>query len=111
MLGSEAESVVSLIIAGLTERWGTYTGHFNGDLANFLETYGRSLVLVAVRDLRVVGVGILQRVDATSAQIVRMSVARECRRQACRYDASRSTSSRCAQAWPVEDHTRNNRVV
>jgi ribosomal protein S18 acetylase RimI-like enzyme len=81
MLTSEGDAVLSLIVAGLTERWGKYSCDANPDLERFPRFYEQSIILVAVREVKLVGVGILHPVGSASAQIVRMSVARECRRE------------------------------
>jgi ribosomal protein S18 acetylase RimI-like enzyme len=78
--GDEA-AVRDLIVRGLAERWGGYDPGCNPDLADFAAHYKASVVLVARRGPRIVGVGILQSEGAGAGRIVRMSVARDCRRQ------------------------------
>ena len=81
MTAEEASAALALIVAGLAERWGTYVEGFNPDLVALPSGYKDSVVLVAERDSRIVGVGILQPIGPSSAQILRMSVAHDCRRQ------------------------------
>ena len=70
----------ALIVEGLTGRWGCYEERYNPDLADFPDFYLRSSVFIAKHEGRVVGVGILQPCDSTTAQIVRMSVSSDFRR-------------------------------
>lgn len=72
--------IKSLIVAGLAERWGEYDAHFNEDVEDFANFYKNSVVLVAKQLGETVGVGILQPVDIDSAQIVRMYVSKNLRR-------------------------------
>jgi ribosomal protein S18 acetylase RimI-like enzyme len=75
----------ALILAGLAEHWGTLDPTLNPDLDDIAVAYGAGVFLVAVVEAdgaeRIVGTGALQPVDATTGQIVRMSVARKARRQ------------------------------
>jgi GNAT superfamily N-acetyltransferase len=77
----DAPAVRELIVQGLAERWGGYDPRCNPDLENFAEHYGSSVILVAKRGSRIVGVGVLQPERDGAGRIVRMSVARDCRRQ------------------------------
>jgi putative acetyltransferase len=72
----------ALILAGLAEHWGTLDPTLNPDLDDIAATYAAGVVYVAVTpDGAIVGTGALRPVDATTGEIVRMSVAREARRQ------------------------------
>jgi len=77
----DALAVKELIVQGLAERWGGYDPQFNPDLEDFAGHYGSSVILVAKRGSRIVGVGVLQPEGAGTDRIVRMSVAGDCRRQ------------------------------
>jgi GNAT superfamily N-acetyltransferase len=77
----DANAVRDLILQGLAERWGGYDPRLNPDLDDFAGHYRSSVVLVAKRGARVVGVGVLQPEGAGVGRIVRMSVAGDCRRQ------------------------------
>lgn len=74
------DAVRSLILAGLAEHWGTVDPSLNRDLDDIGASYADGLTLVACRDDRVVGTGTVVRRDGATAEIVRMSVAPECRR-------------------------------
>ena len=69
-----------LLIAGLTQRWGSYEASFNPDIEGFPGSYDDSFVLVAKQAGVVVGTGTLRQTGASRAQIVRMSVAAPSRR-------------------------------
>jgi ribosomal protein S18 acetylase RimI-like enzyme len=77
----DADAVVALIVSGLAERWGGYDARCNPDLEDFAGHYRFSVILVAKRGSRVVGVGVLQPEGERIGRIIRMSVARDCRRQ------------------------------
>ena len=77
----DASAVRELIVQGLAERWGRYDPRFNPDLENFAEHYNSSVILVAKRGSRIVGVGVLQPEAGGVGRIVRMSVAGDCRRR------------------------------
>jgi len=77
----DAEAVSDLIVRGLAERWGGYDPACNPDLEDFAGCYKSSVILVARRGPRIVGVGVLQPEGVDTARIVRMSVAADCRRQ------------------------------
>jgi ribosomal protein S18 acetylase RimI-like enzyme len=77
----DTDAVRDLIVQGLAERWGGYDPRCNPDLEDFAGHYESSVILVAKRGSRIVGVGVLQPEGAGSGRIVRMSVAGDCRRQ------------------------------
>jgi GNAT superfamily N-acetyltransferase len=70
----------SLILAGMSDRWGSVDGSLNADLNDIGAHYDQDVVLVALRGEEVVGTGILVCRPA-EAEIVRMSVDREHRRR------------------------------
>ena len=76
----DATAALSVIVAGLTERWGYYEPSFNPDLEDFTGHYRESFILVARQGRTVVGTGILQPTGPESAQILRMSVDKNLRR-------------------------------
>ena len=76
----DTSAVRQLLIAGLTERWGSYEASFNPDIEGFPGSYDDSLVLVAKQAGVVVGTGMLRQTGASRAEIVRMSVAASSRR-------------------------------
>ena len=76
----DASAVRQLLIAGLTERWGSYEASFNPDIEDFPGSYDDSCVLVAKQAGLVVGTGTLRQTGASRAEIVRMSVAASSRR-------------------------------
>ncbi len=57
----ESQAAKALIIAGLTERWGTYDPTHNPDLVDFPNSYRDSQIRVARQGVTIVGVGILIR--------------------------------------------------
>ena len=69
-----------LLIAGLTERWGSYEAKFNPDIEDFPGSYDESVVLVAKLADAVVGTGAIRRTGPGQAEVVRMSVASSNRR-------------------------------
>ena len=69
-----------LLIAGLTQRWGSYEASFNPDIEGFPGSYDDSFVLVAKQAGVVVGTGTLRQTGASRAEIVRMTVAASSRR-------------------------------
>jgi ribosomal protein S18 acetylase RimI-like enzyme len=77
----DADAVVELIVSGLAERWGGYDARCHPDLEDFAGHYRFSVILVAKRGSRVVGVGVLQPEGERIGRIVRLSVAGDCRRQ------------------------------
>lgn len=79
----ELDAVRSLILQGLAEHWGSVDPTLNTDLDDLAATYVDRRILVASEFCdggRVVGTGTVIRRNDTTAQIVRMSVARACRR-------------------------------
>jgi GNAT superfamily N-acetyltransferase len=70
----------ALILAGMSDRWGSVDDSLNADLNDIAAHYGHDVVLVALHGEEVVGTGILVRRPA-EAEIVRMSVDREHRRR------------------------------
>ncbi|MFN8455234.1 MAG: GNAT family N-acetyltransferase [Anaerolineae bacterium] len=71
----------ALILAGLAEHWGYLDSSKNPDLADIHTAYAGAMFLVAWLDGRIVGTGALVPRSAEVAEIVRMSVAAEVRRQ------------------------------
>ena len=76
----DASAVRQLLIAGLTERWGSYEASFNPDIEGFPGSYADPFVLVAKQGSVVVGTGTIRQTGASRAEIVRMSVAASSRR-------------------------------
>ena len=76
----EQDAVRSLILEGLGEHWGSVDPTLNPDLDDLAVTYAAGRILVATDDGTVVGTGTVIRRDATTAEIVRMSVIRTYRR-------------------------------
>jgi GNAT superfamily N-acetyltransferase len=70
----------ALILAGMSERWGSVDDSLNADINDIAVRYGQDVVLVALHGDEVVGTGILVCRPA-EAEIVRMSVDREHRRR------------------------------
>ena len=77
----DQEAVQSLILAGLAEHWGEVDPGLNPDLSDIAVSYRDATFLVARLDGRIVGCGALVPRSDRTAEIVRMSVASECRRQ------------------------------
>ncbi|MEX2247206.1 MAG: GNAT family N-acetyltransferase [Dehalococcoidia bacterium] len=69
-----------LILAGLGEHFGYVDENLNPDLDDIIAHYPNAHLVVAEQDGRVVGTGFLRRVDGTTAEVVRMSVAPALRR-------------------------------
>ncbi len=69
------QAVRSLILAGLSEHWGTVDPALNRDLHDLASTYADATVLVACQGGEVVGTGTVVRRGELTAEIVRMSVA------------------------------------
>jgi len=76
----DAITVSQLLIAGLTERWGSYEARFNPDIEGLPGSDERSVVLVAKLAGTVVGTGTLRPTGPSQAEVVRMSVALSNRR-------------------------------
>lgn len=73
--------VKSLILAGLSEHWGTLDPTKNPDLDDIRATYANATFLVAWRQGRIVGTGALVPRSDGIAEIVRMSVVQDLRRR------------------------------
>ena len=71
----------NLILAGLAEYWGTLDPGKNPDLDNIARAYAPGRFLVAECDGEIVGTGALLLEEGGYGRIVRMSVAKERRRQ------------------------------
>ena len=76
----DAFAARQLLVAGLTERWGTYDATLNPDIEDFPGSYTDSVVLVAKQAGEVVGIGTLRPIDRGRSEVVRMSVAAARRR-------------------------------
>lgn len=70
----------ALILEGLAEHWGSVDEALNPDLDDIDASYGHGRTLVIRRSGSIVATGTLVRRDATTAEIVRMSVASHVRR-------------------------------
>ncbi len=70
----------SLILAGLAERWGALDESRNPDLNDIASAYATGIVLCAWSGETLVGTGALVPREAGVVEIVRMSVARDWRR-------------------------------
>jgi ribosomal protein S18 acetylase RimI-like enzyme len=77
---ADSSTVRKLLVAGLTERWGTYNAALNPDIEAFPGSYGDAVVMVAKQAGVVVGTGTLRIINAGQAEVVRMSVAAAARR-------------------------------
>ncbi|MBL8525113.1 MAG: GNAT family N-acetyltransferase [Betaproteobacteria bacterium] len=75
------QSVLALIVEGLTQRWGNYDPAMNPDLEKFPEQYIDSVILVAEERNELLAVGILRQIGHEEAEIVRMSVRRDVQRK------------------------------
>jgi GNAT superfamily N-acetyltransferase len=73
-------AVRTLILDGLEEHWGSLDPGLNPDLDDIGATYGDGTILVARREDRIVGVGIVVPAGSDEGEVKRMSVAREHRR-------------------------------
>jgi GNAT superfamily N-acetyltransferase len=78
---ADQAEVKALILAGLVDHWGFLDATLNPDLNDIAASYAGAYFLVARRGGRVVGTGALVPRGAGRAEVVRMSVARELRRQ------------------------------
>jgi ribosomal protein S18 acetylase RimI-like enzyme len=72
--------VKSLVLNGLTEHWGTLDPSKNPDLDDIGLTYANAVFLVAWQNNKIVGTGALVPKSSDTAEIVRMSVAANMRR-------------------------------
>jgi N-acetylglutamate synthase-like GNAT family acetyltransferase len=77
----DQQQAQSLILAGLEEHWGRLDPALNPDLQDIAASYADAIFLVAECDGRIVGTGALTNQTAEQAEIVRMSVAADMRRQ------------------------------
>jgi len=69
-----------LIVTGLVEHWGTLDPSKNPDLDDIRSSYASGLFLVALKESIVIGTGAIIPRPGNSAEIVRMSVAVNMRR-------------------------------
>lgn len=69
-----------LILEGLAEHWGPLDESLNPDLDDLFASYPNGRTVVARRGLGIIGTGTLVPRSTTTAEIVRMSVARAERR-------------------------------
>lgn len=72
--------VRNLVLAGLAEHWGKLDPDKNPDLEDIALTYAEGVFLVAWQDDKIIGTGALVPRSAEIAEIVRMSVAANLRR-------------------------------
>jgi putative acetyltransferase len=77
---ADQEAVRSLILEGLGEHWGHIDETLNPDLDEMLTTYGHGRTVVVRRGGEIVATGTVVRRDASTAEVLRMSVAAEHRR-------------------------------
>ena len=78
---SDQAAVKALILDGLVEHWGELDPTLNPDLNDIAQSYAGATFLVACEGDRIVGSGALVPRSAAVAEIVRMSVAADCRRR------------------------------
>jgi GNAT superfamily N-acetyltransferase len=71
----------ALILEGLREHWGAIDPDRNPDLLDIAAAYAGAVFLLACRGERIIGTGALLPRRNGTAEIVRMSVIREMRRQ------------------------------
>lgn len=74
-------AVKDLILAGLAEHWGSLNPAKNPDLEDLSASYADATFLVAWRGGQIVGTGALVPRQDGVVEVVRMSVAADCRRQ------------------------------
>jgi putative acetyltransferase len=72
--------VKNLVLAGLSEHWGTLDPGKNHDLNDIGLTYANAVFLVAWQDKKIIGTGALVPRSNDTAEIVRMSVVTSMRR-------------------------------
>jgi len=77
----DQEQVQALILAGLAEHWGQLDPALNPDLQAIGQSHAQDYFLVADYQGRIVGTGALVRQTGDQAEIVRMTVAADLRRQ------------------------------
>jgi putative acetyltransferase len=73
--------VKALILGGLIEHWGVLDPTKNPDLEDIASTYAGATFLVARQAGRIIGTGALVPRTESTAKVVRMSVAADCRRR------------------------------
>ena len=78
---ADQSAVKDLILAGLAEHWGTLDPSKNPDLDDIASSYAGSDFLVARHLTRIIGTGALVPRANGTAEVVRMSVAADWRRQ------------------------------
>jgi putative acetyltransferase len=78
---ADQAQVKALILAGLVEHWGVLDPTKNPDLEDITTTYASATFLVARCAGRIIGTGALVPRTDDIAEVVRMSVAADCRRQ------------------------------
>jgi len=78
---ADQAAVKDLILAGLVEHWGTLDPNKNPDLDDIAATYAGAVFLVARHLDRIIGTGALINRPNGAAEVVRMSVAADWRRQ------------------------------
>ncbi|MBN2146072.1 MAG: GNAT family N-acetyltransferase [Anaerolineales bacterium] len=76
---ADQQAVKELILAGLVEHWGWLDETKNHDLDNIAVTYAQGTFLIARKDGQIIGSGALVLRTANTAEILRMSVAKEWR--------------------------------
>lgn len=75
------DAVKDLILSGLADHWGQLDSTKNPDLDDIAASYANEVFLVAWQGDKIVGTGALVHRSDETGEIVRMSVAREMRRQ------------------------------
>lgn len=78
---ADQAEVKALILAGLVEHWGVLDPSKNPDLEDIAATYAGATFLVARHAGRIIGTGALVPRLEGMAEVVRMSVAADCRRR------------------------------
>lgn len=78
---ADQTAVHALILAGLTERWGTPDPTLNQELNDIAAAFATGSFLVAITGSEIIGCGGLLPLNAGKGQIVRMSTAEAWRRQ------------------------------
>ena len=76
----DQEACKALVLSGLVDHWGVLDPTKNPDLNDIARSYARATFLVAWQGERVVGSGALVPRGGGSAEVVRMSVAKDLRR-------------------------------
>jgi GNAT superfamily N-acetyltransferase len=78
---ADQKAVKDLILSGLVDHWGELDTTKNPDLNDIAESYKDACFLVARYEGRIVGTGALVPRTPDTAEVVRMSVAKDLRRQ------------------------------